>query len=137
MYLLDTNILLMYFSGDTRLNSDTIKLLDFNSKSNKTTSYNFKISLASLWEMRIKQRLKKLSLPATIEEDISNFFGKECWLAVTKEQINIVPTLSKDSPNDPFDQILISQAIDQMLVLITKDEKILNTKQSGLRVLEG
>ena len=80
------------------------------------------VSLASLWELRIKRNLGKLSfyddLHMQIEDIGYNILNikSEHILALDK-----VPAIHKD----PFDRMLIAQSLHEGLILITDDKNIL------------
>lgn len=116
-YLLDTHTLIWYLNGDKNLSSDSKIAID-NPENSKF------VSIASIWEIAIKISLKKLFLSVSIEELIE---------AIDKSQINVleirIPHLVQISKleyihRDPFDRLLVSQAILESMVLITKDENI-------------
>jgi PIN domain nuclease of toxin-antitoxin system len=91
------------------------------------------LSAASAWEIVIKYRLGKLPLPEGPEIFVPaerEAHGIES-LAVDEEsalQLARLPNLH----NDPFDRILISQAVVHGLAILTPDEMI---HQYGIRAL--
>jgi PIN domain nuclease of toxin-antitoxin system len=79
------------------------------------------LSVASLWEITIKFQIGKLTLNISLE-DLFNY--------IDRNQIEIIPiniehllTLSElpRHHGDPFDRLIISQAIAENLTLITRD----------------
>jgi PIN domain nuclease of toxin-antitoxin system len=81
------------------------------------------VSIASLWEISIKLKLGKLSLKQSYES-----IGK----TVENSDILLLPIAFEDTAqllnlplhhNDPFDRILIAQAINHSLVVISIDKK--------------
>ena len=82
------------------------------------------VSIASFWEIAIKNSLGKLELPASITE----------MMEVCRSlQITVLPISAaqlerlKDLPwihRDPFDRLLICQALEKDLTLITVDSNI-------------
>jgi len=81
------------------------------------------VSIASLWEISIKLKLGKLSLQQSYES-----IGK----TVVSSDILLLPIAFEDTAqllnlplyhNDPFDRILIAQAINHSLVIISTDKK--------------
>ena len=113
-YLLDTHVLLWLLEDDDKIEKDTYKII--------TDSSNLcYVSVVSLWEITIKVSLNKLKF------DIS---FKELYFYLYNNNIEILNIdifdleVLKDLPfihNDPFDRMLISQTINQNLILITKD----------------
>jgi PIN domain nuclease of toxin-antitoxin system len=112
--ILDTHLFLWWIKGDAKLAKKTrSKILD------ATEVY---VSSASIWECAIKIKLKKLDvdikeLVAAIEA--SNFIE----LPITAEHAAKVIELP-DLHRDPFDRILVAQAICEPLILLTADKKI-------------
>ena len=82
------------------------------------------VSKVSLWEIAIKQSLGKLEFTQSVV-DIAN----ECirqdirLLDIKAEHCEIIKTLPM-LHGDPFDRMIIAQAIEKNLLIITKDEKI-------------
>lgn len=109
--LLDTHLIIWAVSDPKRL-------------SKKTQSYiadadAIYVSAASIWEMGIKIQLNKLQLDlATFVKEIGNLGIQS--LVITWEHAQ----LTKNLPlyhKDPFDRILIAQAISEPLILLTND----------------
>jgi PIN domain nuclease of toxin-antitoxin system len=79
-------------------------------------------SIASVWEMQIKASLGKLTLPSPVENFVQS-----------QRKLNSVEPLAVIEPyiwslahlplhhRDPFDRLLIAQAIHEQLTLITVD----------------
>jgi PIN domain nuclease of toxin-antitoxin system len=115
--LLDTHALIWFISGDNRLGEQAKEA--FLNSDNKLY-----FSKASLWEMTIKISLGKLVLSenwlAAIEKEmISNGIQ---WLEI---EIDHCKTLA-DLPfhhRDPFDRLLISQAISETMTIISIDSQ--------------
>lgn len=116
MYLLDTHTLLWYLNNSEQL-SDTAKNTINNEK-------NVSVSIISFWEIALKKNLGKLKISCSIEE-LENL--------CSKKNIKILPInsahldkLSNLPPihNDPFDRLIIAQAIIENLIIITKDKII-------------
>ena len=113
-WLLDTNALIWFFEGSSRM--DSAKKL-FSAPGAKAY-----ISVVSWWELAIKARTGKLhiSLPE-LEAFVSEFDFFE--LPLTKDCINAyleLPNLHKD----PFDHMLLAQAITCPMRLITGDAQL-------------
>ncbi len=79
------------------------------------------ISAASLWELAIKVGLGKLELPKSIRDMLSAYLeiGAKI-LPVTPEHALAVESLPWHH-RDPFDRMLIAQAVHEDLTLITRD----------------
>lgn len=109
-YLLDTHILLWWFSNDKQL-SKKIKNEIADSDN------NIFVSSASIWEIAIKKSLGKLKVPNNLKEIIESEFE---FLSITAEHAQQVEFLSKIH-NDPFDRLLVAQCMVEKLTLITAD----------------
>lgn len=111
--LLDTHTVIWFLTGDSSLSS--------KAKNQIETEINY-ISIASIWEIAVKISLGKLVLNTPFQELASqlqqNHFS---ILPITFEDTLIVSTLPFHH-RDPFDRIIIAQAITNKLQLITKDE---------------
>ena len=110
-FLLDTNVLLWYFWGSERLNPIKELIISEN-----TDVY---FSTVSLWEIIIKKRTGKLNINI---EELRFFIKKYSFyeLPVTGDYMDAyleLPYLHKD----PFDHMLLAQAITSPMRLITGD----------------
>lgn len=117
--LLDTHIFLWFISADARLPNLFQNAVE---ESNNTVF----LSVASLWEIIIKYNLGKLPLPQSPEiyiprrrqaHQIESLPVSEASL----KQLASLPNLHRD----PFDRLLISQALSSNLTFATVDSEIL------------
>jgi len=121
--LLDTNIVYWWFYESFRLSSETVSIVE------RATSVF--ISSASLWEISIKVRLGKMNVePAKLLELINATDFIE--LPVTFHHAILVADLPLYHA-DPFDRLLIAQALREPLHLITSDRHL---KQYSELVIE-
>jgi PIN domain nuclease of toxin-antitoxin system len=113
-YLLDTHTFLWFINGDAQLSKkakDAIVDPD-------AIKY---ISIASFWEIAIKLNLGKLSLDMPyldLRQQVSDN-GFEI-LPITFSHTTELISLELHH-RDPFDRIIIAQAISERLILISKD----------------
>jgi PIN domain nuclease of toxin-antitoxin system len=114
-YLLDTHALIWFFSGSPKL-SEKVRILMENEEQTKL------ISLATVWEMAIKQSKGKLTLAVPLEQYIQDKLTLEDYeiLPITLKQLAKITTLPFHH-NDPFDRLLIAQAITEQIPLVSKD----------------
>jgi PIN domain nuclease of toxin-antitoxin system len=114
--LLDTHIFIWWDSEPEKLSPRTLELL----QQPKTRRY---VSVISLWEMQIKSQIGKLTLSQPIEKIYKNQSKNEIiFLPVNPNHVlrlNGLPLHHKD----PFDRILIAQALVEGLTLISVDQK--------------
>ena len=116
-YLLDTHTFLWFASGDNQLPATVRDKI-------KDIHQPCFLSTASLWEITIKKQIGKLTLDISLEE-LFNY--------ADRNQIEIVPinyahlivlsNLPKHH-SDPFDRLIISQAIAENLIILTRDKRI-------------
>lgn len=113
-FLLDTHTFLWFLEGSQNLSSSAKTAI----QNQNNTSF---ISIASIWEMAIKLGLGKLKLDTGLDELKSEILknGFEI-LPLDFEHILELSRL-EEFHKDPFDRIIISQAIFEELTLITKD----------------
>jgi PIN domain nuclease of toxin-antitoxin system len=112
--LLDTHAFLWFITGDKQLPDKIVKLID----DPKSKCF---VSIASIWEIVIKLSLNKLEIHGgfkTIEDFLNNNDFE--LLAVDFSHTKNLLTLEHPH-NDPFDRIIISQAITEKMVIVSKD----------------
>lgn len=116
--LIDTHIFIWWNGDSTQLTPQIRALCE-----NKDNSLI--LSTASIWEMQIKSQLGKISFNQPLSEVIKSqqrANGLEI-LPITPEHIYAVQNLPLHH-KDPFDRIIISQAIIENIILVTVDEAI-------------
>ena len=116
--LLDTHAFLWFIMGSANL-SDKARTLIEDPVNEKL------LSIASLWEIAIKNSLGKLTLASSFDELIPeqlrmNGIG---LLNIRVDHLSVLTTLPFHH-RDPFDRLIIAQARTMGLPLITGDEKI-------------
>jgi PIN domain nuclease of toxin-antitoxin system len=79
------------------------------------------VSLVSLWEISIKQNIGRLDIPKEFFEVVIT--GGFEMLSLTIAQIEQYRNLPLHH-RDPFDRMLVVQAREQKLILITRDSEI-------------
>ncbi len=116
--LLDTHIFLWFISGDNRLSTDVRDAI-------RDSDNEVYLSVVSIWESIVKYQLGKLPLPESAEiylpkqrdrDQIANLDLDEGSVA----QFTSLPSLHKD----PFDRMLICQALQHGLTIATVDSAI-------------
>jgi PIN domain nuclease of toxin-antitoxin system len=109
--LLDTHVFLWWDRGDKALNADAHALI-------ADPANQVFVSAASIWEIAIKRRLKKLE------------FRGSALAAISANGFHELPILPMDAENagalawrhnDPFDRMLVAQARCLTLTLTTAD----------------
>lgn len=116
--LLDTHAFIWWDSQPEQLSPDMVEFLT------KPDTEKI-VSVISLWEIQIKSQLGKLTLNQSLE-NIYESQSQNCisFLGVTPShifQVGVLPFHHKD----PFDRLLIAQAMAEGLTILTRD-KIFN-----------
>ena len=96
------------------------------------------ISPISFWEMAIKHQAKKLDLGKINILHLPHIAEQYDFTVLdpqTFDYVNIGQLPQKENHHDPFDRMLIQQAIRNNLVLISKDEKFRQYEENGLQLL--
>ena len=117
-YLLDTHVLLWFFSSPEKL-SETVRKIFLDNQSNLFLSWY------SLWEITIKVSLGKLILAESWLELIESELQRNRIVLVntTFSHLNELHKLPFHH-RDPFDRMLISQAKVEKMTLLTSDRQI-------------
>ena len=114
--LLDTHVLIWWDSKPEKLPADIIALLS------QPDTERF-ISVVSLWEIQIKHQLGKLTLAKLLSEIYeSQRHNQTSVLSVEPDHVFYLGSLPLHY-KDPFDRLLIAQALVEGLTLLSKDEK--------------
>ena len=112
-YLLDTNILVYFLCNPAELSADARRII--------TTEKELNISIVSLWEIAIKQSIGKLNISLTIPQIEKVCISRDIKIlpisSIEIENIKTLPQIHKD----PFDRLIISQAQNQNLCIVTSD----------------
>ncbi|WP_417602061.1 type II toxin-antitoxin system VapC family toxin [Owenweeksia hongkongensis] len=115
-YLLDTHTLLFFLTGNPLLSRAALNV--FESKKERF------LSIASLWEISIKHSLGKLELSGGIAQLEKLLKLNEIMLlSIEAKDIRCTQNLEHHH-RDPFDRMLIAQAMTNNMTLVTKDKQI-------------
>jgi len=114
--LLDTHTFLWFVNDSSELSNNANKLLE--------SDVDLLLSVASLWEIAIKVNLKKLTLPDAYETFIRQQIALNSIeiLPITLQHLTVVAKLPLHH-RDPFDRLLIAQAIAEDIQIISADTK--------------
>jgi PIN domain nuclease of toxin-antitoxin system len=115
-YLLDTHTLLWMRESNPRLNRAKWEPVFFSDKN------EILVSIVSLWEMTIKRSLGKLDFEGSVEgfaADVTMEHGFTL-LPVSPTDLDRLATLPHHH-HDPFDRLLIAQALEQGATAVTND----------------
>ncbi len=114
-FLLDTHTFIWFMDGDSALSSKGRQAIeDINNKCF--------LSIASIWEIAIKSSLGNLKLSSEFNMIIDFLDNNDIeLLPISFEHLQNLLTLEYHH-RDPFDRIIIAQAIAEDLTIISKDE---------------
>jgi len=117
-YLLDTHTLIWFLEGAASLSRTALETIE----KEENTCY---VSIASIWEIAIKISINKLEMNISFED-----LNKLIW----QNSFELIPISFQhtkkllDLPyhhKDPFDRMIISQAIIEKLTIISKDNNFI------------
>ena len=120
-YLLDTHLIYWWMTADARLGKATQRII---------AKSEIVVSVASMWEMALKNAKGKLPLPQgslTEQLEAQGFL----LLPILPRHIEAAHSLTC-AHADPFDRLLIAQAYDEKLTLLTRDAAILGLGLDGV-----
>ena len=117
--LLDTHIFLWLIDDDQRLSEQYRQAIQ-NPNNEKF------LSVASIWECVIKYQIGKLNFPSSPETYLPKQRRKHLIKTLTVDENSIaqlvkLPLLHKD----PFDRLIMAQALQHDLIIMTEDKLIL------------
>jgi PIN domain nuclease of toxin-antitoxin system len=129
-YLLDTRTLIWLVTDSEKLSSKVRKIFE-------NTEYQIHVSALSFWEISLKFSLGKLELRGGDTQDLL----RECinlgfkTIPIESELCATFGKFNVFYHRDPFDRMLIWQAISDNYTLITKDSTINLYKTEGLKTI--
>jgi PIN domain nuclease of toxin-antitoxin system len=113
--LLDTHTFLWFVAGNADLSKTAIAAIE-------NPHYKKWVSIASLWEISIKTSLGKLNIKGSYESVIDDL--KDNGFEILP--INFAHTVMQNKlewhHRDPFDRILVAQAITEQINVLGRDE---------------
>jgi PIN domain nuclease of toxin-antitoxin system len=121
--LLDTHVLLWWLENPKQLSAGAIEAI-------RDEENVVLVSSAVVWEIVIKKALHKLTAPDGISEVLAESRFEP--LAITIEHALAVQNLPMHH-RDPFDRILIAQAIVEGMTLVHRDREIAKYPVAQLR----
>jgi PIN domain nuclease of toxin-antitoxin system len=111
--LLDTHIIIWWYDSPSKIKKEARKLIEDKENS-------LFLSAAVIWEMSIKTAIGKLELPkGLVDKAVKDFIE----LPINISSTRLLATL-ENIHSDPFDRILISQAVANDFYLMTRDPQI-------------
>jgi PIN domain nuclease of toxin-antitoxin system len=116
--LLDTHVFLWFISGDGRLSESRQNVI-------RDLDNEVYVSMVSLWEAIVKYQLGKLPLPQPPESYLPTQREQHQMASLSLDEASVsrladLPAIHRD----PFDRMLICQAIQHDLIIATVDDRI-------------
>jgi len=113
-YLLDTHAFLWFINGSLELSPQAKNII----QNPENTLY---LSIASFWEIGIKLNIGKLTIDLSFDELKKEADKNDLrTLQIQFEDIRLLTKLELYH-KDPFDRILIAQAIQNNIIMLTRD----------------
>lgn len=113
--LLDTHAFIWWDSNPEQLSNTALNLL-------ADSANELLLSVASIWKIQVKRQFGKLSLQSSLSEILT---AQQTTNALSILPINVEHVLTLDQlpaiHKDPFDRILIAQAIYEDAALVSTD----------------
>ncbi|MCF3623716.1 type II toxin-antitoxin system VapC family toxin [Planktothrix agardhii 1801] len=116
--LLDTHIFLWFISGDTQLSTNVRDSI-------RDPDNEVYLSAVSIWEAIVKHQLGKLPLPEPPETYLPKQRDLHQIASLALDESSVIQ-LAKLPPlhRDPFDRMLICQALQNGLTIVTVDSAV-------------
>ena len=124
--LLDTHALIWWLAGSTRLSRPARRAIDGSAN-------DVFVSAASAWEITTKFRLGKLPGAAALAADVAGCVERQGFLELPVSLRHAQEAGALPGPHrDPFDRILIAQAIGEAMALVSNERLF---KRFGVQLL--
>lgn len=129
-YLLDTHTFLWALFSSDRLSNRSRKIIE-------DPANEILVSIITFWEISLKYNLGKLELSGITPEELPGISG-DSGFALLQLDVNDVASfhnLPRDIHGDPFDRLLIWQAIRNNIPVISRDNRFGEYAPHGLKVI--
>ncbi len=113
-YLIDSHALIWFLNGDNQLSANALAILS-NSDLDKY------VSIAALWEIGIKINLGRLHLSCPFTDLPAFLAAHDFRLLPTNFQHILSACFLPPHHADPFDRMMIGQALCENITVITRD----------------
>ncbi|WP_316772416.1 type II toxin-antitoxin system VapC family toxin [Pedobacter frigiditerrae] len=130
IYLLDTHTLIWCIIDPDKLSKLALEIIE-------NQENTILVSAISFWEISLKYSLGKINLHGVSPDEFSKLsidMGFESINLSTAEAANY-HQLNANWHKDPFDKMLIWQAVKRNISLISKDENVAKYSSIGLKVV--
>jgi len=126
--LLDTHVFLWSLFTTNKLSKAVIREV-------KSPNNDVAVSVVTFWEISLKYALGKLELTGVKPEELPDFAAQMNLeiLPITAAEASTFHKLPRLSHKDPFDRIIIWQAIQRKMTLVSKDRDFKAYHRFGLK----
>jgi len=114
-YLLDTQALIWFINADAKLSEKAKEIIE----NQDNTLF---ISIISFWEMAIKLKKGKLNLAVPLQSIIESIETSEMQILPILSETTLILEKLEEYHKDPFDRMLIAQAMLEKTPIISVDE---------------
>ncbi len=128
-FLLDTHTFLWALFDDEQLSYEAAEAI-------KDPENDVYVSVITFWEISLKYSIGKIELEGIAPEELpekAKEVGIET-LTVTEQEAASFHNLPKLKHRDPFDRLIVWQAVTQNLTLVSKDSELRNYVKHGLTI---
>ena len=116
--LLDSNVLYWMFSDRTKLTPRTLQIVEDDQN-------ELFVSRTSIWELSAKVAAGRLAMPGSTIQSLLDQIAVAGLIVLELEDRFILRTETLPyHHSDPFDRILIAQALEEDLTILTSDSEI-------------
>ncbi|MGD9158042.1 MAG: type II toxin-antitoxin system VapC family toxin [Desulfobacteraceae bacterium] len=128
-YLLDTHTFLWSLFKPEKLSKTTTQTI-------VSQENDIAVSVITFWEISLKYSLGKLELSGVKPDELPGFADKTGFeiIQIDPSEAATFCSLPGLSHKDPFDRLLIWQAIRRQMILVSKDRSFMEYKKYGLRI---
>ena len=125
--LLDTHVALWAITDSPKLSLKAREII-------QSPRANVWVSVASLWEIAIKHRLGRGDMSVS-SADAMRYFVESGYqfLAIEPEHVVMIEELANHH-QDPFDRILVAQALGEPMRLITHDAQVARYSDTIIKI---
>ncbi|HEU4354902.1 MAG TPA: type II toxin-antitoxin system VapC family toxin [Actinomycetota bacterium] len=116
--LLDTHALLWWIADDERLSVRAAALIADGSN-------QVFVSAASAWEIVVKSALGRVEVPTPVDRFLTSQLEANAFVALPIQMRHALGLAAlPDVHRDPFDRILVAQAVAEDLTLVSRDSAL-------------
>lgn len=129
-YLLDTHVILWTIGSSNLLSKKAREIIE-------NPENGIYASSVSLWEISLKYKLGKLKITGFKPSQIPDFLRKLNIeiISLEADEASSYDSLSESHHKDPFDRMLIWQAMQRKLAIVSKDSEMKKYKSRGLKTI--